>query len=88
MLYQRSTVPPVLEWIQRISVMNYSFALLVLNQVGYVSEATRDFLLDFLEVDSEQFKPFLVSLICLSIVYRLLAMAVLMLRVRFLSKPQ
>ncbi len=60
----------------------------MLNQVGHVSEATRDFLLDFLEVGSEQFKPFLVSLICLSIVYRLLAMAVLMLRVRFLSKPQ
>ncbi len=36
MLYERSSVPRGLRWIQSLSVMNYGFAALVLNQIECV----------------------------------------------------
>ena len=88
LLYERSSVPPGLEWIQDISVMNYGFALLVLNQVEHVNEETRDFLMNYLQVKKSEFLGFWVALVALSICYRFLAMGVLYLRVKYLTRAQ
>jgi len=88
MLYERHSVPPSLEWIQDISIMNYGFALLVLNEVEHVSEGRRNFLMTFLQVKQSDFTGFMIALVALSIIYRFMAMGVLYVRVRFLTKAQ
>jgi ABC-type multidrug transport system permease subunit len=88
MLYERHSVPAGLRWIQDISVMNYSFALLVLNQVEAMRGGVRTFLHQFLQIEPQDFSMFLVNLTLLSLGYRFLAMCILMIRVRFISKPQ
>ncbi|GAB5032116.1 abc subfamily abcg [Nannochloropsis oceanica] len=88
MLYERHSVPAGLQWIQEISVINYSFGLLVLNQVEAVGGQVRVFLHQFLQVEQKDFSIFLVNLIVLALGYRLSAMIILMIRVRFISKPQ
>lgn len=88
MLYERYSVPAGLQWIQDISVINYSFGLLVLNQVEAVGGQVRVFLHQFLQVEPQDFSMFLVNLTVLALGYRLLAMIILMIRVRFISKPQ
>lgn len=88
MLYERNSVPPSLRWIQDISVMNYSFALMVLNQVGHIDGPARSFLIDFLQIKHSDFPGFLIALVSLSILYRVAAMGVLWVRVKFFSKVQ
>jgi len=88
MLYERHSVPEGLRWIQDISVMNYSFALLVLTQVEAVGGGVRTFLHQFLQIEPQDFSMFLVNLTVLALAYRFLAMGILMVRVRFISKPQ
>ena len=88
MLYERHSVPPGLEWIQDISVMNYGFALLVLNEVEHVDEGRRDFLMNFLQVKQSDFSGFLIALVILSICYRSMAMGVLYVRVKLLTRAQ
>lgn len=88
MLYERHSVPPSLEWIQDISIMNYGFALLILNEVEHVSEGRRNFLMSFLQVKQSDFTGFMIALVALSICYRFMAMGVLYVRVRFLTKAQ
>ena len=36
MLYERNSVPAGLEWLQDISLVNYGYALMVINQAQYV----------------------------------------------------
>jgi len=47
MLYERNSVPHSMKWIQDLSIMNYGFALLVINNVEHVHPQTRNFLLNF-----------------------------------------
>lgn len=68
--------------------MNYSFALMVLNQVGHIDGPARSFLIDFLQIKHSDFPGFLIALVSLSILYRVAAMGVLWVRVKFFSKVQ
>ena len=88
MLYERLSVPVGLRWIQDISVLNYSCILLILNQVKAVGGEVRTFLHQFLQLEAQDVPRFLVNLTVLALMYRVLAMCILMVRVRFLSKPQ
>ena len=72
---------------QSLSIVNYAYGLLVLNQVEKVGGQVEKFLLNFLELRPAQFNTFIIDLAVLAVVYRLLAMLVLVIRVRFISKP-
>ncbi|TFJ86620.1 hypothetical protein NSK_002274 [Nannochloropsis salina CCMP1776] len=88
MLYERHSVPTALQWLQDISVINYSFAVLALNQVQAVGGHARSFLFNFLQVEPDDFSLYMLKLALLAMAYRLLAMGILLVRVRVLSKPQ
>ena len=88
MLYERNSVPHSMKWIQDLSIMNYGFALLVINDVEHANPQTRNFLLNFLQVKESDYSHFMVKLVVLSVFYRLAAMAVLCMRVKYMAKAQ
>jgi hypothetical protein len=87
LLYQKSSVPEGLSWMQSLSIVNYAYGLLVLNQTEKVGGQVEKFLLTFLELRPAQFNTFMIDLAVLAVAYRVLAMLVLVVRVRFISKP-
>lgn len=88
MLYERNSVPHSLKWIQDLSIMKYGFVLLVIGQVKHVNPQTRNFLPIFLQVKESDYSHFMVNLVVLSVSYRLAAMVVLCIRVKYLAKAQ
>lgn len=88
MLYERNSVPHSLKWIQDLSIVNYGFALLVINQVEHVNPQARNFLLNFLQVKESDYPHFMINLVVLSVCYRLAAMMILYMRVKYLAKAQ
>lgn len=88
MLYERNSVPHCLKWTQDLSIANYGFALLVINQVEYVNPQTRNFLLNFLQVKESDYSHFMINLVVLSVCYRLAAMMILYMRFKYLAKAQ
>lgn len=50
LLYDRQLVPLWLKWLEYVSIVNYGFAALILNQVLYVSVFEGSWLVFFLRV--------------------------------------
>ena len=84
MLYERASVPMYLRWIQHISVINYGFAALVINECNSLGDGPMRWLvLHFLQIDLDMFNSCIGWLFGLAIGYRFASYVVLKFRIRY-----
>lgn len=84
MLYERASVPLFLQWIQHISVINYGFAALVINECNSIGDGPMRWLvLHFLQIDLDMYGQCILALLGLAFGYRFLSYLVLKVRMRY-----
>ncbi len=84
MLYERASVPMFLQWIQHISVINYGFAALVINECNSIGDGPMRWLvLHFLQIDLDMYTQCILALLALAFGYRFMSYMVLKTRMRY-----
>lgn len=85
LLYQRDTVPSWLSWIQSVSIVNYGFSAIVIQQVPVLPPNVGKMVLQFLSIDSSLYKFDIAMLAVLTVVFQAATYVVLKTRFHFTS---